>query len=49
MLGGVTSFTIIGCLEIGGFTRTSYYHDWILKNLQYQYQTQTSIIPSKCK
>jgi hypothetical protein len=32
MLGGVTSFTL-GC-EMGGFARTSFYRDWILRNLK---------------
>ena len=33
MLGGVTSFTRIPCV-MGGFARTSFYHDWILLNLR---------------
>jgi hypothetical protein len=34
MLGGVTSFTRGYTCEMGGFARTSFYHDWILQNLK---------------
>jgi hypothetical protein len=33
MLGGVTSFTRGSC-RMGGFARTSFYHDWILRGLK---------------
>ncbi len=44
MLGGLTSFGR-GCNDGGVYTRTSFYYNWILQNLQ-QDQTLTTSAPN---